>query len=126
RVRPGRRSPVGERMKTTLAVLLVLLSAASPSWAVTQKVYARRMQAQLDNLSQRLQALHQREYEVRAEDRESFKKRLAHLWQREREARVGLEAIKHAPDSQWEERKKKEDPAVISLMKSYRKLVNRY
>jgi len=113
-------------MKTRAAFLVFLLAAAPAAGALTQKAYTRRMQAQLDNLSRQLRELDRRENEVRSEDKERFKERLNDLWRRERKARVDLEAIRHAPASRWQDLKKKEDPTVISLTKSYRKLLNRY
>ena len=109
-----------------LTALVIMGTAAAAHAALTQKTYSARMRAQLDNLTAKLQTLEKKESQVHPENRDAFRERLKDLWQREKVARVNLEAIKHAPEAQWQALKAKEDAAVISLTKSYRKLVNRY
>jgi hypothetical protein len=114
---------------TSLVGLLTLplaapLNAAASSRA--QVTYVRRAQAQVDGLTAHLREADQKLPSLNPADRAECEPTLRRLWQKEKLARVQLEAIKNASADEWQKKRKEEDSLLIRLQKSYQHLANHY
>jgi hypothetical protein len=87
-------------------------------------VYLRRVQADIDDIAKELHRLDKRAAAVRETERADFQRQVRALWRKERLARVQLEQLKHASESQWQKLRNAENSTVVHLRKSYRYMMN--
>jgi hypothetical protein len=103
-----------------------LLAAPNPNSAAAQRIYARKAQAQINDLAAKFHRVERRLPHLERSARKECEESLRHLWSKERAARQTLQELRNAAPAGWQALRRKEDALLIRLQKSYQYLLNHY